>query len=36
MSANEYIMIEMFDDGQEVDEERPNNIRRKEAYRKWL
>jgi hypothetical protein len=35
MTANE-LMIESFDDGREADEadeERPNNIRRKEAYR---
>jgi hypothetical protein len=32
MTANEY-MIEMFDDGRQAEEVRPNNIRRKEAYR---
>jgi hypothetical protein len=32
MTANEY-MIAIFDAGREADEERPNNIHRKEAYR---
>jgi hypothetical protein len=32
MTAHEY-MIEIFDAGWEADKERPNNIRRKEAYR---
>jgi hypothetical protein len=32
MTANEH-MVEVFDQGREAHEERPNNIRRKETYR---